>query len=99
MAELLERPQEAACWREQAEELRQTILRYTFDEEDGMFYDRWEDGTFNRCKCDVLSRVLQEHVPDQALFEQLFEKEILPLLFLGFGDVGLLSGLSFSECS
>lgn len=77
MAELLERPQEAAFWREQAEELRQSILRYTFDEEDGMFYDRWEDGTFNRCKCDVLSRVLQEHVPDQALFEQLFEKHIL----------------------
>lgn len=77
MADLLGKPGEAAHWREKAEELRQAILQYTFDDEDCMFYDRWEDGTFNRIKCDVLTRVMQEHVPSQELFEQLFERHIL----------------------
>ena len=76
MAEMLGLPHEAAMWREKAEELKAAIMKYTFNEDDCMFYDRKDDGTFNWCKSDALTRVLQEHIPDQELFEKLFERHI-----------------------
>lgn len=63
-------------WREKAEELKAAIMKYTFNEEDCMFYDLKDDGTFSLCKSDALTRVLQEHVPDKELFEKVFERHI-----------------------
>lgn len=76
MAEMLGRPKEAAMWKEKAESLRAAIMKYTFDAESCMFYDRRDDGTLSPCKSDALTRVLQEHVPDQTLFDQIFERHI-----------------------
>lgn len=76
MADMLGRPREAELWRESAEELRAAIMKYTFDESSCMFYDLRDDGEFNLCKSDALTRVLQEHIPDQKLFERIFDLHI-----------------------
>lgn len=77
MARRLGKQQEADMWLEKADFLRKAILQYTFDSDDGMFYDLDNEGHFVRVKSDAFLRVLQENVPDQALFDELFQAHVL----------------------
>jgi hypothetical protein len=76
MAEQLGKGTEAREWADRAEELRLAILHHCFDSEDECFYDVDRDGNFVRVRGDLLSRVLGEHVVDQAMFEGIYTRHI-----------------------
>ena len=63
-------------WQEKAEHMRQRIMHYCYDPEDQCFYDVDAEGNFVRIRGDVLTRVLGEHVVDQATFEQIYDRHI-----------------------
>ena len=76
MAQRLGKSAEADMWSEKAETLRARIIEYCFDPEDECFYDVDAAGEFVKIRGDALTRVLCEHVPDQALFERIYERHI-----------------------
>lgn len=76
MAEHLGKSSEADMWQQKAEHIRQRIIEHCYDPEDQCFYDVDIDGNFVKIKGDVLTRVLGEHVVDQAMFEQIFTRHI-----------------------
>tara|TARA_B100001971_G_scaffold175931_3_gene169767 strand:+ start:3217 stop:4368 length:1152 start_codon:yes stop_codon:yes gene_type:complete len=76
MALQLGRASEATMWQEKAEALRQKILQLCYDPEDECFYDVDADGAFVKVRGDVLTRVLCEHVVDQARFERIYARHI-----------------------
>ena len=77
MAEHLGKTSEADMWRQKAEDLRQRIIKHCYDPEDQCFYDVDIDGNFVKIRGDVLTRVLGEHVVDQAMFEQIYARHII----------------------
>ncbi|NQU44499.1 alpha-L-rhamnosidase [bacterium] len=77
MAAELGRPDEAEVWTVKAERTRRSILAYLFDPETLSFYDLDRNNRFQRIVSDVLSRVLCEHVVDQLLFDNIFERHIV----------------------
>jgi len=76
MAERLGKAREAQFWLEQAGKLRELIVKHCFDPEDECFYDVDRDGKFVKIRGDALTRVLGEHVPDQALFDRIYARYI-----------------------
>lgn len=76
MAGRLGRAGEARQWAEEAELLRGRILRHCYDAEDECFYDVDREGSFVRIRGDLLTRVLSEHVVDQATFERIYARHI-----------------------
>lgn len=76
MARALGRDSEANHWLEDAAVLRAAILNRLYDAEDAAFYDVDPQNQFVRIRSDVMSRVLGEHVVDQALFETIYKKQI-----------------------
>lgn len=76
MASALGRRAEAGEWQERAESLRAAIVRICYDPQDAFFYDVDREGSFIRVRGDVITRVFGEHVPDQALFEQIYRRHI-----------------------
>jgi hypothetical protein len=76
MAEALGRRAEAADWQERAESLRGEIVRSCYDPQDEFFYDVDREGSFNRVRGDVITRVFGEHVPDRVLFERMYRRHI-----------------------
>ncbi len=76
MARNLGHSSEAAMWQEKAEGLRQRILQHCYDPEDECFYDVDCDGAFVKVRGDALTRVLCEHVVDQAMFERIYARHI-----------------------
>jgi hypothetical protein len=76
MATALGRRDEADRWAERAEILRQAILAKLYVAADAAFYDLDAQGDFVRVRGDILSRVCGEHVPDQALFDTLWTRQI-----------------------
>ncbi|WP_253717284.1 alpha-L-rhamnosidase [Sphingomonas sp. AP4-R1] len=76
MATSLGKSADADRWLTEAETLRSTIISTLYDPVDATFYDRDAQDRFVRVNCDLLSRVIGEHVPDQALFETLWERQI-----------------------
>lgn len=77
MARRLGKNGEADQWLEKADSLRKAIWQYTFDEKDRMFYDLDNEGHFIRVKSDAFLRVLQEKVPTQQEFDELFEAHVI----------------------
>lgn len=77
MAERLGKAADAQRWLTEAGQLRERILARCFDPEDECFYDVDRDGAFVKIRSDALSRVLSEHVPDQALFERIYARYII----------------------
>lgn len=63
-------------WEEDAETLRRAILARLYSAEDAAFYDEDALGKPVRVRCDILSRMCGEHVPDPALFETLWTRQI-----------------------
>ena len=76
MAKALGKPAEADRWTEAADRLRTLILARLYVPEDAAFYDLDARNHFVKIRCDILSRVCQEHVPDQALFDELWKRQI-----------------------
>jgi len=76
MADALDRPADGRRWRDKAKRLRRGILEHCYDPEDEFFYDVDCDGSFRKIRCDVITRVLGEHVVDQAMFERIYERYI-----------------------
>ena len=76
MAEALEKPGDGRRWRDKAEQIRQAIITYCYDTEDECFYDVDCEGNFRKIRCDLIARVLGEHVVDQGMFERIYERHI-----------------------
>jgi hypothetical protein len=76
MAKALGKTAEAGRWTESAERLRGLILTRLYVPEDAAFYDLDARNQFVKIRCDVLSRLCGEHIPDQALFDDLWVRQI-----------------------
>jgi hypothetical protein len=82
MAKALGKPDEAARWESDAEQLRLLILSKLYDEKDASFYDLDTEDKFVRVRSDVNSRVLGEHVlrmseaRDRAIFDAVWTRQI-----------------------
>ncbi len=76
MAEALGRSAEAMRWQQQAESLRELIVKRLYVPEDAAFYDQDAAGEYVRIRCDSLSRVCGEHVVDAAVFAQLWSRQL-----------------------
>ncbi|MBP2157941.1 MULTISPECIES: MGH1-like glycoside hydrolase domain-containing protein [Asticcacaulis] len=76
MAKALGKSGEADRWAESADKMRQLILSKLYAAEDAAFYDLDANDRFVRIRGDILTRVCSEHVPDQALFDELWTRQI-----------------------
>jgi hypothetical protein len=76
MAKAMGKSTEADRWAERAEELRRLILSRLYVPEDAAFYDLDAQNHFVKVRCDIFSRVCGEHIPDQALFDDLWARQI-----------------------
>jgi len=76
MAELLGKPEEAAMWREKAEEVKQLIFRYCFNEEDLAFYDVDKHGNQRKNLSIVQARMFYPHFLEGELAEKIFQRHI-----------------------
>jgi hypothetical protein len=76
MAKALGKSAEADRWTESAQKIRGLILSRLYVPEDAAFYDLDARDQFVKIRCDILSRVCGEHVPDQALFDDLWTRQI-----------------------
>ena len=76
MAKAMGNTSEADRWAERAEQIRSLILSRLYVEEDAAFYDLDAQNHFVKIRCDILSRMCGEHIPDQALFDDLWARQI-----------------------
>ena len=76
MADALGKAAEADRWTEQAEAIRKRILDKLYVAGEAAFYDLDADNHFVRIRSDILSRVCGEHVVDQALFDDLWARQL-----------------------
>lgn len=76
MAHALGRSSDAEVWTEKAELLRTAILAQLWSEEDAAFYDRDAQDKFVRIRSDILTRMCGEHVPDQAMFDRIWQRQL-----------------------
>jgi len=76
MAKTLGKAADADRWIESAQKIRSLILSRLYVPEDAAFYDLDAQNRFVKIRCDILSRICGEHVPDQALFDDLWTRQI-----------------------
>ncbi len=76
MAKALGKNQEADRWTESAHQIRSLIVSRLYSAEDAAFYDVDAQNQFVKIRCDILSRVCGEHIPDQAMFDHLWTRQI-----------------------
>jgi hypothetical protein len=82
MATSLGKPDEAARWHDDAENIRVLILTKLYDPVDAAFYDLDAQNKFVRVRGDLISRVLGEHVlkrkdpHDEAIFKAVWTRQI-----------------------
>lgn len=76
MARALGKTADADRWTESAITLRDLILKQLYVAEDAAFYDLDANNQFVRIRSDILSRVCGERLPDQALFDELWTRQI-----------------------
>ncbi len=76
MARALGKGNEADRWAEQAENLRSLIVTKLYDSNDVAFYDLDAQNRFVKVRCDILSRICSEHVPDITLFQDLWNRQL-----------------------
>ena len=76
MARALNLESAADDWATRAETTRQKIIEVCYDPSAACFFDVDSNGDFVRVRGDVLTRVLDEGVPDQALFETIYARQI-----------------------
>jgi hypothetical protein len=76
MAKAIGKTAESDRWTEKAQKIRGLILSRLYKEKDAAFYDLDALNRFVTIRCDILSRVCGEHIPDQALFDDLWIRQI-----------------------
>jgi glycogen debranching enzyme len=76
MARALGKTSEADRWAESAEKIRKLILSMLYVQEDAAFYDLGAQNQFVKVRSEVLTRVCAERVVDQALFDDLWARQI-----------------------
>ena len=76
MAAAIGRTADADKWKESAEKIRRLILARLYVPEDAAFYDLDAENHFVKIRCDILSRLCGEHVPDRTLFDDLWTRQI-----------------------
>lgn len=76
MATALGKRDDAGRWREQAASLRTAILSRLWSDEDAAFYDRDAQDRFVAIRGDILTRMCGEHVPDQAMFDRMWLRQL-----------------------
>lgn len=76
MARALGKNTESDRWAESADRIRRLILSRLYVEKDAAFYDLDALNHFVAIRCDILSRVCGEHIPDAALFDTLWTRQI-----------------------
>ncbi len=76
MAKALGKSSDAARWMESAEHIRRLILSKLYVPEDAAFYDLDAHNRFVKVRSCVLTRMCGEHVLDQKLFDDLWNRQI-----------------------
>ena len=76
MARALGKTAEAERWAERAHSLRGLILSRLYSAEDAAFYDLDANDRPVKVRSEIVTRVCAEHLPDQALFDQLWARQI-----------------------
>lgn len=82
MAQALGRKHEADQWLQDAETIRQLIIKKLYCPEDAAFYDLDAQGKFVRVRSDVISRVMGEHVlkleiaSDRHIFDEVWTRQL-----------------------
>ena len=76
MASQLGKDMDADQWQSSAEDVRKAMLNRLYVAEEAAFYDLDANNRFVKVRSDILSRVCGEHVPDQALFDTLWSRQI-----------------------
>jgi hypothetical protein len=76
MANALGKPAEAGKWSERAEQLRGLILSRLYVAEDAAFYDLDAQNHFVKVRSEIITRICSEHVVDQKLFDDLWQRQI-----------------------
>jgi hypothetical protein len=82
MANELGLKDEASRWLEDAERIRKLILEKLYCPEDASFYDLDAQGKFVRIRCDLITRVLGEHVlkseiaSDRRIFDDIWTRQL-----------------------
>ena len=76
MARALGKTEEADHWTEKAQTLRSLILSRLYSAQDAAFYDLDAQNRFVRIRSEILTRVCGEHIPSQALFDDLWTRQL-----------------------
>jgi hypothetical protein len=76
MATAMGKNSEADQWMESAQEIRKLILSKLYAWDDAAFYDLDAQNQFVKVRSEVITRVCAEHVVDQALFDDLWTRQI-----------------------
>jgi hypothetical protein len=76
MAGALGKPAEAEMWLERAQQIRQLLLTRLYVPGDAAFYDLDAQNHFVRIRTCVLTRLCGEHVLDQRLFDDLWDRQL-----------------------
>ena len=76
MADMLGKPEEAAAWREKADEIKRLIFHYCFNEEDLAFYDVDKHGNQRKNLSIVQARMYYSHFLEGELAEQIFQRHL-----------------------
>jgi hypothetical protein len=76
MAAALGKTGESDKWSGSARKIRSLILSRLYVPEDAAFYDLDAQDHFVKIRCDILSRMCGEHVPDRALFDELWPRQM-----------------------
>lgn len=76
MAEALNKDNEAALWKEKAEEMKAKLIELCFDEEDEFFYDVDSKGNLRKYKTEHIFRLFINRVLDQDMFDRIYKRYI-----------------------
>jgi hypothetical protein len=76
MARALGKTGDADRWTGKAQNLRGLILSRLYSAQDAAFYDLDAQNRFVKIRSEILTRVCGEHVPDQALFDDLWTRQL-----------------------
>jgi hypothetical protein len=76
MAHALGKTAEGEQWTRHAEQLRELILSKLYVAEDAAFYDLDAQDHFVKVRSEIITRICSEHVIDQKLFDDLWQRQI-----------------------
>jgi len=76
MAKAMGKSADADRWTESAQKIRSLILGRLYVPEDAAFYDLDAQNHFVKIRTELITRVCSEHIPDQALFDELWTRQI-----------------------